>query len=567
MKLKNIFTAIALGAVLLGTASCAGDKGRIDVIFDSDANNELDDQHAIAYMLMNPETFNVLGITTNNTKNGGGIAGQSEEARRIVTLVGPYGKGVKVIDGAEKSFNDITGTISDPEFDGHEAVDFIIRKARRYSAADKLTLIAVGKLTNVALAIQKAPEIIPNIRLVWLGSNYPDPGEYNLVDDIPSMNYVLDSGMQFELVTVRYRKPSGTAAVTVSRDQAVALFSGMGPHIDTPVTGRHGGEFYCFGDYSANLYSNIKLGAGGVRSLFDVCAVAIVKNPSWAEKKEIPAPTMVDGKWVERPGNSNVVTIWENFDRIGIVSDFFKTICSETAQKEKKLIAFDLDATLTDHRCPLEDFNRQLLDTLKQKYEVIMCCAGNCPRVYNQMGEYPITILGNYGMQESVVENGEFKIVREDVIPVDTAYFLEKTKYLRQKYGFKDYYGDPVEFHKTGMVTFALLGTKAPVEEKHAFDPDRSKRRAMYEEVCALFNDYSVYIGGSSSFDFSGEEYNKYDAVMKYATEHGYTPDQVLFVGDDFGDGGGDSHVRIKGMDYVQIDDFRRTPEILGFLY
>lgn len=553
-----------LASAVLISACCT--ENRIDVIFDSDANNELDDQHAIAYMLLNQDTFNVLGITTNNTRNGGGIAGQSEEARRVVTLMGPYGEGINIYDGAEKSYEEICGTIDDPEFDGHEAVDFIIGQARKYRKDHKLTLIAVGKLTNVALAFQKAPEIIPNIRLVWLGSNYPDPGEYNLVDDIPSMNYVLDSGVHFEIVTVGYHKDTGTDAVRISRDQAVALFSGMGPHIDQAVTGRHGGEFHCFGDYSANLFQNIKLRKDGTRALFDMCAVAIIKNPAWAEAREIPAPVMIDEQWVERPENPVKVTIWENFDRIGILSDFCKSLCSEQSKKEKKLIAFDLDATLTAHRCDLEDFNRELLDKLSERYEIVMVCAGNCPRVYKQMGGYPVTILGNYGMQESHVEEGEFKIVREEIIPVDTAYFLEKTAYLREKYGYTHWYGEPIEFHPTGMVTFGLLGTQAPVEEKHNFDPDRSKRRVMYEEVCALFPDYSVYIGGSSSFDFSGKQYNKYDATLNYAKEHGYTLDEVLFVGDDFGDGGGDSHVRIKGMDYVQIDDYRRTPEILQFL-
>ena len=92
----------------------------------------------------------------------------------------------------------------------------------------------------------------------------------------------------------------------------------------------------------------------------------------------------------------------------------------------------------------------------------------------------------------------------------------------------------------------------------------------MYPEVCEIFKDYSVYIGGSSSFDFSAKQYNKqynkYDASLRYATEHGYTLDQVLFIGDDFADGGGDSHVRIKGMDYIWITDYTKTPEILNFL-
>ena len=122
--------------------------------------------------------------------------------------------------------------------------------------------------------------------------------------------------------------------------------------------------------------------------------------------------------------------------------------------------------------------------------------------------------------------------------------------------------GDPVEFHASGMVTFALIGTTAPTEEKLVFDPDKSKRHAMYPEVCEIFGDnYSIFIGGSTSFDFAGKQYNKYDATLRYAEALGYTQDEVIFIGDDFGDGGGDSHVRIKGMDYIHIHDYTKFPE------
>jgi len=46
---------------------------KIQMIIDSDANNELDDQHAIAYALFNGDVFNVIGITVNDTRNGNGI--------------------------------------------------------------------------------------------------------------------------------------------------------------------------------------------------------------------------------------------------------------------------------------------------------------------------------------------------------------------------------------------------------------------------------------------------------------------------------------------------------------
>ncbi len=77
----------------------------------------------------------------------------------------------------------------------------------------KLVLLPVGKLTNIALALKKEPAIADRVRVVWLGSNYPEPGEYNLDNDTVSMNYVLGTSVPFEIVTVRYGKPSGTAAV------------------------------------------------------------------------------------------------------------------------------------------------------------------------------------------------------------------------------------------------------------------------------------------------------------------------------------------------------------------
>lgn len=233
----------------------------------------------------------------------------------------------------------------------------------------------------------------------------------------------------------------------------------------------------------------------------------------------------------------------------------------------KRLIAFDLDGTLTQHKTQLTEANKAVLDSLRKRYEVIMVGAGNCPRIYHQMNDYPITIIGNYGMQESQIVDGKFQIVREDKFNVNRKMFDRKCRRLRKKYGYTSYKGDPVEYHESGMVTFGLLGTAADKADKLSFDPDKSRRRAMYPKVKKMFKDYAIYIGGTTSFDFAPKQYNKFDATMKYAVDHGYTEDQVLFVGDDFGDGGGDSHIRIKGMDYIEIKDYTRLPEIMRLLY
>ena len=143
----------------------------------------------------------------------------------------------------------------------------------------------------------------------------------------------------------------------------------------------------------------------------------------------------------------------------------------------KKLIGFDLDGTLTQHRTPIPEAVRTLLDDLGRRYRLVMVGAGNCPRIFAQMGNYPIDIVGNYGMQEATVENGALRIIRQDTCPADRERFLREAARLRKQYGYTDYAGDSVEFHESGMVTFALLGTKADLADKLAFDPDRSKRR------------------------------------------------------------------------------------------
>ena len=76
----------------------------------------------------------------------------------------------------------------------------------------------------------------------------------------------------------------------------------------------------------------------------------------------------------------------------------------------KRLICFDLDGTLTQHRSPLGEENRAVLDKLKEKYKVIMVGAGSARRIYNQMQDYPIDIIANYGMEESKMVDGNFTI-------------------------------------------------------------------------------------------------------------------------------------------------------------
>lgn len=317
--MKKTLTLLLTVMALLMTA-CT--DNRVDVILDTDANNELDDQHAITYLLMNQAQVNIVAITSNATYYGGDAKAQAAEAQRIVDLTGPLGKDVKVIAGANANYETILPHVAEATFDGSDAVQCIIDAARRHSSKDKLLLVPVGKLTNVALAFAKAPDIVKKVRVVWLGSNYPKPGEYNMENDIPSVNAVIDSGVDMEIAIVSSSEGMrGTAEVGITRREMVERVAGKGPRVE-PIEGRAGGTFTCVGDYLLNLFEQCSTDDSYYRSLFDMACLATALHSDWSEAKEIPAP-MLEGKvWKERPDNQNTVKILCNFNRDAIINDF-----------------------------------------------------------------------------------------------------------------------------------------------------------------------------------------------------------------------------------------------------
>ena len=70
--------------------------------------------------------------------------------------------------------------------------------------------------------------------------------------------------------------------------------------------------------------------------------------------------------------------------------------------KNIRLFAFDLDGTLTQHKTPLLAENRIVLEKLAKKSALCMVGAGMCRRIFEQMGHFPIDIIGNYGMQTAI---------------------------------------------------------------------------------------------------------------------------------------------------------------------
>ncbi|MBO5090288.1 MAG: HAD-IIB family hydrolase [Clostridia bacterium] len=233
-----------------------------------------------------------------------------------------------------------------------------------------------------------------------------------------------------------------------------------------------------------------------------------------------------------------------------------------------RVIAMDLDGTLTQHKTPLSPEHREILTALSKKYKLLMVGAGQVMRIFNQLEKFPIDIIGNYGMQYGKYnpQTKSIDIIKDITLPCDKEKVTQKINYFREKYSFTAYAGETVEFHPSGCVTFPILGTSAKQQDKLSFDPDRKKRRKIYNEVVEAFSDYCVFVGGSSSFDMAPKPYNKFYALDLYCKENNLSHNEVVYIGDDYGLGGNDEAVYLSDFNYLTIDNYLDFPKVVESL-
>lgn len=170
-----------------------------NVILDTDAYNEVDDQFCIAYMMKRPEKINLLSMTAapfykpHLTSVEEGMEQSYQEILNIQKLVDPNSK-IPVYRGARTFMKDRYTPVES------EACDNIIKTVME--GEEKVIIVAIGAITNVASAILKCPQIAERTSVIWLGGHAThlpyQPGrgvEFNLRGDIPAAQVVFDSGI------------------------------------------------------------------------------------------------------------------------------------------------------------------------------------------------------------------------------------------------------------------------------------------------------------------------------------------------------------------------------------
>ncbi len=177
-------------------------KGRIDVVLDTDAYNEIDDQFAIAYMLRSQEKLNIKGFCAapfsgNNRCEDDpeyGMEKSYEELKKIVKIAGNDEFLNKIYRGSTRYLPDERTPVES------DAAHFMAELAKNYSPENPLYIVAIGAITNVASAILMNPDMKENTVIVWLGGHalhFVDNNEFNLRQDVAAARIIFGCGVPF----------------------------------------------------------------------------------------------------------------------------------------------------------------------------------------------------------------------------------------------------------------------------------------------------------------------------------------------------------------------------------
>lgn len=172
-------------------------SGMIDVVIDTDAFNEIDDQFAIAYLLRSKEKLNTKAIYAApfyNTNSTGPADGMEKSYNEIFKLLDLMDEKYDVFRGSTTYLTDEkTPVISDAALD-------LAERVKNYSPENPLYILAIGAITNVASAMLINPQVATNSVLVWLGGHgrdYHDTNEFNMAQDVAGARVVMSSGVPF----------------------------------------------------------------------------------------------------------------------------------------------------------------------------------------------------------------------------------------------------------------------------------------------------------------------------------------------------------------------------------
>ena len=294
--------------------------GRIRLVIDSDAKNEIDDQFAIAWALRSTDRFDVEAVYAvpfshnvfdRNLKRPEsdvqelpdvGMEQSYQEICKLYRLLGLDPEG-RVFRGATRYIPEDRSPVDS------EAVQDLIR--RGMSSDEPLYVAAIGAATNVASALMMEPRLVDHLVVVWLGGQPPyftHGSEFNMAQDIRAAQHLFNCGvpmiwvpcmgvaslLSFSDDEARCKLLGKSAIGSYLTEIILGQFTGLKKALDRAAKHRtvqlKGRE-----DQPESYFAQFETKhVAWSRTVWDVSTIAYLKNPGWTQSMLIPAPVLND---------------------------------------------------------------------------------------------------------------------------------------------------------------------------------------------------------------------------------------------------------------------------------
>lgn len=261
---------------------------RVNVILDTDIYNECDDQFALAYLLKSQDKFNIEAITVapyhhdNSISIEEGINKSYDEIIKICTWLN--------FDWTNKVFKGSTDYTENGYNEENDAVNKIIETANKN---DKTYILAIGAITNVAIAIKKEPKVVDKVEVIWLGGHSflsKDNREFNFKQDIPAVRTIFESKVKLTIIPCK----NVASNLRTSIYELEHFLKGKSELCD----------YLCQRFYNDGIH-----GTQERRVIWDISVIAYMINKEWFETEEVSQPNIKDDTSYELTESNHKITV------------------------------------------------------------------------------------------------------------------------------------------------------------------------------------------------------------------------------------------------------------------
>jgi phosphomannomutase len=253
------------------------------------------------------------------------------------------------------------------------------------------------------------------------------------------------------------------------------------------------------------------------------------------------------------------------------------------ADKDIKLVAFDLDDTLAPSKSKVDPVMAALLVELTRRLRVCIISGGRFEQFQSQVltavveAEEAKGVVGSLAHLHLMptcgtqyyewVEDRWSCVYAENLPQSDRMAVVEVVTSGARELGMWEpiTWGPRIE-DRGSQITFSALGQEAPVAAKRAWDPDGSKKERLRAYTSARLPDLEVRSGGSTSVDVTRRGVDKAYGMQKLMNRLQLRPDEVLFVGDRLDAGGNDYPVKAMGVPSVAVQNWHDTAALIRTL-